>query len=341
MEEEQSELHAVEPPKKKRSELSVRLITGFVYVFVLIAFFALKVFISKLFFDALLLAFCIIGTFEMTRAFKDKLHISQRIAVMIFSALVVIAYALSDFIFADILRISLPSGSVQDAVGRNYAPHITVVAVIAGFSVIFGLLVFAHSKVTLESTGYALISYIYPTCFIVVLTACNHLEIYSELAILFVFSVAPFADSLAYVFGKLLGKKLPAKMAPNVSPKKTLIGGFGGLLGGAVGAVFVFFVSYGLTLLDDLIGVPDLGWELELSAMNILFFIGLGVLTAAFSQFGDLVESAIKRKLGIKDMGKLLPGHGGILDRIDSALYGGLVVCLVLVLRIMIEALAA
>ena len=325
MEEEQTQLAAVEPPKKKPNELTVRLITGALYVVVLIAFYVLKLFISKLFFDALLLAFCIIGTFEMTRAFKDKLHISQRVVVMIFSALVVLAYALSDFYYADILHVGLPNGSVVDAVGRNYAPHVTFAAFITGMAVIFGLLVFAHQKVSMESTGCALISFIYPSNFIVVLTVCNHLEKYSELAILFIFTVAPFADSLAYVFGRLFGKMLPAKMAPTVSPKKTLIGGFGGLVGGAIGAVCVFFVCYGLSL----------GWPLEITPLNLLFFIGLGVLTAAFSQFGDLVESAIKRKLGIKDMGKLLPGHGGILDRIDSSLYGGLVVCVVLVLRIM------
>ena len=334
MEEEQTQLTTVQPPHKKPGELTVRLITGALYVIVLIAFYVLKLFVSKLFFDALLLAFCIIGTYEMTRAFKDKLHVSQRVVVMIFSALVVLAYALSDFYYADILHVGLPSGQVVDAVGRNYAPHVTFAAFIAGVSVILGLLVFAHQKVSLESTGYAILSYIYPSCFLVVLTVCNHLERYSELAILFVFSVAPFADSLAYVFGRLLGKKLPAKMAPNVSPKKTLIGGFGGLVGGAVGAAFAFFVCFGFTKLEA-IGVLSLGWDLEITPLNLLFFLGLGVLTSAFSQFGDLVESAIKRKLGIKDMGKLLPGHGGILDRIDSSLYGGLVVCFVLVLRIM------
>ena len=73
----------------------------------------------------------------------------------------------------------------------------------------------------------------------------------------------------------------------------------------------------------------DLHWA------NLVFFIALGVLTSAFTELGDLVESAVKRKLGIKDMGKILPGHGGILDRIDSTLYASLIVCFVFVMRIM------
>ncbi len=334
---------------KKLGNLGLRCITGAVYILVLAAFFALKIFVSDLFFDALILAFTVVGTWEMTRAFKGKLHASQVTIVMIFSAAVIITYAVADFVFQDLLEVKLPDNGgifdesgglnedvIRTLVGRNYALHITFVVILAGISVLLALLVFAHGQVTLESTGCAMLCYVYPSFLLLVLSICNHLQSYSELAVMFVFIVAPSSDALAYFFGKLFGKKLPLKMAPGISPKKTVIGGFGGLIGGAIGAVIIFFMYYGIMWLDDVGVTAQIIRNMSITPLNLIFFIGLGVVTSAFSQFGDLVESAIKRKLAIKDMGKILPGHGGILDRIDSALYAGLIVCLVMVLRLMI-----
>lgn len=103
-------------------------------------------------------------------------------------------------------------------------------------------------------------------------------------------------DTFAYVFGVLLGKH---KLAPHISPKKTWEGFIGGLVLTAIGGALAF------------------RYLLEFDA-RIGAVVGvMGVITATV---GDLIESAIKRDLAIKDMGTLLPGHGGMLDRIDSAL---------------------
>lgn len=103
-------------------------------------------------------------------------------------------------------------------------------------------------------------------------------------------------DTGAYLVGSLLGRR---KLMPRVSPGKT----WEGSLGGAV-----------LTML-----LAVLLWRCW-PVMNVFRWMGLALVVVVFGTFGDLTESLMKRKLGIKDSGTLLPGHGGILDRIDSLL---------------------
>ncbi|MBQ6622865.1 MAG: phosphatidate cytidylyltransferase [Mogibacterium sp.] len=105
------------------------------------------------------------------------------------------------------------------------------------------------------------------------------------------------SDIFAYFTGYLIGKH---KMAPNLSPKKTVEGGIGGVVGGA--------------LLAGLFGVLFYKEQLTLC-------IVLGLIGAAAAEAGDLTASAFKRRMGIKDYGHLIPGHGGIMDRFDSVLF--------------------
>lgn len=311
-------------PQKKKSDIWVRIGVGILYMAILIGFFMLKIFVNDFLFDFIVLAFSVLGTFEICRAFKHKITRAQAVIVMIFTTLTVLTFCVSDFVFMEVFEVKWGQS--------NYTPLITFVVFIAGLAVILGLLVLAHQKTTLESTGYTLIAYVYPLVFLLILAGCNHLQKYSDAAILFIFLICPFCDSLALVFGRLFGKKLPKKMAPNVSPNKTLVGGVGGLVGGAIGAVLVFFIYYGLCTPLRAESFENIVFEWE----SLYLFLGVGVISSFFAQFGDLVESAIKRKLDIKDMGKILPGHGGLLDRIDSSLYAGLAVCLIFTIRIMV-----
>lgn len=123
------------------------------------------------------------------------------------------------------------------------------------------------------------------------------------LRLIYVFALVWAADVGAYLAGRNFGRN---KLAPNVSPGKTREGALGGLLLCAAYAVtaggYVFQPA----------GLPQL-----------LLLLGLSLLVAALSIVGDLGISMFKRLSGIKDSGKLLPGHGGILDRIDSLLAAG------------------
>jgi len=117
-------------------------------------------------------------------------------------------------------------------------------------------------------------------------------------AVLIVLIVAWLADTGGYFAGRFLGK---ARLYEAVSPKKTWAGAWGGIAGSVIGVAALKLISaHGLTWLDvGLIAIPG------------------GIL----GQLGDLTESLIKRSVGVKDSGALLPGHGGLLDRIDAVLF--------------------
>lgn len=116
-----------------------------------------------------------------------------------------------------------------------------------------------------------------------------------------VFIVAWTCDTFAYFTGRLLGKH---KLAPNLSPKKTIEGSIGGMLFAVIGCIV-----YGLIIEATS----------DLKADYLVLGI-LGLLLSVLSQIGDIWASLIKREHGIKDYSRMLPGHGGVMDRFDSIL---------------------
>lgn len=112
------------------------------------------------------------------------------------------------------------------------------------------------------------------------------------------------ADAGAYLIGSRWGKH---KLSPRLSPKKSWEGYLAGILFGVIGTV----------LLTQLYGL----WLQPQSAITLQRAAVIGVVMGVFPTLGDLGESMLKRQVGVKDSGKLLPGHGGVLDRIDSWLW--------------------
>ncbi|UOY93643.1 phosphatidate cytidylyltransferase [Ectobacillus sp. JY-23] len=116
--------------------------------------------------------------------------------------------------------------------------------------------------------------------------------------IFYAFFIIWATDTGAYFIGKAIGKR---KLWPEISPNKTVEGSVGGILCAVVIAL----------IYNAFVPISD----------HIFFLIAVTVAVSAFGQIGDLVESAFKRHYGVKDSGKILPGHGGILDRFDSLLF--------------------
>ena len=139
----------------------------------------------------------------------------------------------------------------------------------------------------------------------------------SSLAIGLTFVVPAMADTAAYFVGCRWGKH---KMAPKLSPKKTIEGGIAGLLGAVVSVLLLV----GIYKLKGMWYPPFMQYADTLPAMWT--FIPLGLISGAVCIMGDLSASMIKRYCGIKDFSTLLPGHGGIMDRMDSVLFNGVAV---------------
>ena len=129
------------------------------------------------------------------------------------------------------------------------------------------------------------------------------------------------ADTFAYWFGSMIGGK---KLCPTISPKKTVAGFVGGLFGGMLVSVIMFLLFEQFALFPRAGYVPftDAAWK------SALIYLAIGLVGSLAGQLGDLAASRLKRALGIKDFGKIFPGHGGIMDRFDSIM-AGIIVLLV------------
>ena len=180
------------------------------------------------------------------------------------------------------------------------------------FLLLLAQLVFEYDKISLESIGISLFTMIYPSTILVSLLVINRYPTLEPL--LMVFAITPCADTFAYFVGSIVKGK---KLCPNISPNKTVSGFIGGLFGGMLASLLVYFIF------------TEKGAIFNSVFLEVLLFAGAGIACALLTAYGDLVESVIKRKLGIKDMGKILPGHGGMSDRIDGLTFAAPVISFV------------
>ncbi len=260
-----------------------RSITAFFIILTMVASFLLRQFVDTRLFNILIYAFSLIGTFEMVRALKDKLTVGLKTLLFIYAA------------------ILTPIHTFLGATASLLVTFLFVVLILCSLVVDF-------EKVSLEGVSHSLLTLVYPTAMLMPMLFVNDMGEQGFIPMLLIFAIAPFADTWAYLVGSIF--KGP-KLCEHISPKKTISGFIGGLLGGMVGALLVWLIF------------PLARNVFIQGNMEVAFYLLIGFVGSAISAFGDLVEGALKRKLKIKDLGNLLPGHGGILDRIDSTMFVG------------------
>lgn len=295
--------------------------SSIVFIIILAVAFILKIFVSNYFFDAVILLIAIIGSFEMSRLLTKMGRYNDKYLSTIFPCFLLLVCIL---------------GIRYDAnIGVLYTIIIAVATMLLFFIISFliPLITFRKTKNELKTRKeitsiwrYSIIKalntaivYVYPTFLISFLVLINHFEDLSAtfgltefggkvsfFCLLLAFLIPIFTDTFAYITGGLIGGK---KLAPKISPNKTISGAIGGL---------VWCIILSITIFCLFNAVPSMSVLLTNAHISLWKVAIISAVCSFVGQAGDLLESFFKRNAGVKDSGKIMPGHGGILDRFDS-----------------------
>lgn len=240
------------------------------------------------FLDALIMSFAFVGTYEMYHTFRKSEYKNSWGAPLL---LCVAIYPLWYFLGYKGILIAL------------------------SLSICLALAVFTFkAEMELKDLLATIFSLIYPMALVSLAFALSReFPCGGTFAISFAIFLPVFSDTFAYLVGSTLGKR---KLCPSISPKKTVAGAIGGLLGSVLCAVTFL-------LLFDLYAVIPVGYVTfsDSVAVRAVVFVVLGIVGGVLAEIGDLAASRIKRTMNIKDFGNIFPGHGGVLDRLDSIMF--------------------
>lgn len=265
-----------------------RAVTAIVLVGYAFAMLYLGTAVHYGFLDALIMSFAFVGTYEMYHTFRKSEYKNSWGAPLL---LCVAIYPLWYFLGYKGILIAL------------------------SLSICLALAVFTFkAEMELKDLLATIFSLIYPMALVSLAFALSReFPCGGTFAISFAVFLPVFSDTFAYLVGSTLGKR---KLCPSISPKKTVAGAIGGLLGSVLCAVTFF-------LLFDLYAVIPVGYVTfsDSVAVRAVVFVVLGIVGGVLAEIGDLAASRIKRTMNIKDFGNIFPGHGGVLDRLDSIMF--------------------
>lgn len=288
-----------------------RLITGIFIVAIVVGFTVLRM-VHLAFFDAFVLLLMIIAGFEFINAKKASGQVLFERLIIFYPIPVFVGYCFTE--------------SILSALMIQLLSLIVILVVSVGIELIIYAVQRKNGGAPIETKDLLCVTkntmsvILYPMSIISFMFMLNHFGYnLGYVLIILTFAVSMITDTFAYIFGMLFGRN-KARFAPEISPKKSVVGAVAGLIGGFVAGIVCWLLFYHFNLLD-----ANLSAVLS-TATSLAMFSLIGILGSFATQFGDLLASAVKRQADIKDFGKLLPGHGGIMDRIDGSIFCAMVV---------------
>lgn len=308
-----------------------RVLTGITLLLILVAVFLAREF-SSYFFDAFILLVCFLGSYESSKLFgKMGLYNSWLIAmiypILAYACILISLLCKLAYYYAIIIQIAL------------------ILLVIVVSYLIFLLskkksqneikirnLKISLSNFAFNKSVHTCFAMLYPTIFLLLLTLLNHISLMypnlngldklSFFALFIAFLIPILTDTFGMIVGSLFkGKKLCEK----ISPKKTISGAVGGVVLSVLIMACVFVIFDATAVFGELFSTINL---------QIWHILVLTLLASIACECGDIFESWLKRRAGVKDSGEIFPAHGGILDRFDSHAFNAVIILLFFVIML-------
>lgn len=307
-----------------------RLLTGIVIMALTVGFFALR-YVSPYFFDFYVMVISIFATFEVCKSYQKNnkkndlyyvlsfpvlsfialiLCITNNLSILIFYTIIVALMAVI-FLLTIIVNFLQKNKNNKEMIEVNYVGK--------------------FSSYVARKSFLNLFLMFYPAFILIQMFVLNHLSgfvNYSAIvgknievfALIIAFVTTIMTDTGAYLFGSAIKG---AKLCPKISPNKTISGAIGGF-------IISITISVILYLVFSAMGYASIFETYKLQIWNFVIY---GAIASLFTQIGDIVASYIKRKNSVKDFGNLLPGHGGVMDRVDGLslnILSTLLICLLI-----------
>lgn len=269
--------------------MKVRVMTAAVLLITLIP----AVLIGRVFLDFILVLLSMGATYELIKMYKgEKFKID---------GILINEILLSGIAFMGIAYY------LKEANYSGVFDYIFIIVLLIIF--IVGLLMIFKENFSIKSYGRVLVIVLYPAIGFAALSWLRDIDIYH---IGFLFMITIFTDVFAYIVGVNYGKH---RLAVKISPKKSIEGSIGGII-----SALILTLLYLYLLNIEVIG--EINLNIGISIILIIFLSMIG-------QIGDLIASKLKREFKIKDFSQVFPGHGGVMDRFDSAIFAAIVLLLI------------